>query len=115
MIDSVSNLAAQQLFKSNPLESGNKLRGVEFPNPTETLNKTSEAKPFDGIVSKLIGEVDAKHKVAAAETNKVLLGEADNVHQAMIASQEAGVAFTMMVEVRNKLVQSYQELMRMPV
>jgi flagellar hook-basal body complex protein FliE len=29
--------------------------------------------------------------------------------------QEAGVAFQLMVEVRNKLVESYQELMRMPV
>jgi flagellar hook-basal body complex protein FliE len=33
----------------------------------------------------------------------------------MIAMLESGVAFTMLVEVRNKLVQSYQELMKMPV
>jgi len=33
----------------------------------------------------------------------------------VIAMQEAGVAFQLMVEVRNKLVESYQELMRMPV
>ena len=33
----------------------------------------------------------------------------------MIAMQESGLAFTMLVEVRNKLVQSYQELMKMPV
>ncbi len=115
MIDSVSNLAAQQLFKTNQLEHAKKLNSVEFPNQTPTLDKAGEAKSFDGIVSKFIGEVDAKHKVAVAESNKVLLGEADNVHQAMIASQEAGVAFNMMVEVRNKLVQSYQELMKMPV
>ena len=35
--------------------------------------------------------------------------------QSVIAMQEAGVAFQLMVEVRNKLVDSYQELMRMPV
>jgi flagellar hook-basal body complex protein FliE len=33
----------------------------------------------------------------------------------MIAMQESGLAFTLLVEVRNKLVESYQELMRMPV
>lgn len=115
MIDSVSNLAAQQLFKTNQLEHAQKLRNVEFPNPTESLTKTSDAKSFEGVVGKFIGEVDAKHKASVAESNKVLLGETDNVHQAMIASQEAGVAFNMMVEVRNKLVQSYQELMKMPV
>ncbi len=115
MIDSVANFAAQQLFKTNQLEHAKKLGSVEFPNPAQSLNRTSETKSFDGIVGKFIGEVDAKQKVAIAESNKVLLGESDNVHQAMIAGQEAGVAFSMMVEVRNKLVQSYQELMKMPV
>ena len=33
----------------------------------------------------------------------------------MIAMQEASVAFQLMVQVRNKVVESYQELMRMPV
>lgn len=115
MIDSVSNLAAQQLFKQNQLEHAKKLQSVEFPNPSQALDKTGETKSFDGIVGKFIGEVDAKHKASVAETNKMLLGETDNVHQAMIASQEASVAFNMMVELRNKLVQSYQELMKMPV
>ena len=115
MIDSVSNLAAQQLFKQNQLEHAKKLQSVEFPNPSQSLDRPSEAKSFDGIVGKFINEVDAKHKASVTETNRMLLGETDNVHQAMIASQEAGVAFNMMVEVRNKLVQSYQELMKMPV
>jgi flagellar hook-basal body complex protein FliE len=45
----------------------------------------------------------------------VLSGEATNLHQAMIASQESSVSFTLMVELRNKLVESYQELMRAQV
>jgi flagellar hook-basal body complex protein FliE len=50
-----------------------------------------------------------------ATPTEVLLGETDQLHQSVIAMQEAGVAFSMMVEVRNKLVESYQELMRMQV
>lgn len=114
MIDSVSHLAAQQLFKQNQVEQA-KLHSVEFPGQAEALAKPGEVKSFDNIVGKLVQEVDAKSKVAAAETNKMLLGETDNVHSSMIAMQEAGLAFNLMVEVRNKLVQSYQELMRMPV
>jgi flagellar hook-basal body complex protein FliE len=45
----------------------------------------------------------------------VLLGQNDQLHQSVIAMQEASVAFSLMVQVRNKLVDSYQELMRMPV
>ena len=44
-----------------------------------------------------------------------LTGDSPQLHQSVIAMQEAGVAFQLMVEVRNKLVESYQELMRMPV
>ena len=63
----------------------------------------------------LVGTVDAKQQSAGALTRQVLLGDTDQLHQSVIAMQEAGVAFSMMVEVRNKLVESYQELMRMQV
>ena len=66
---------------------------------------------LDGLVS----TVEAKSAAAQAATRKVLLGDSDQLHQSVIAMQEASVAFTMMVEVRNKLVESYQELMRMQV
>jgi len=72
-------------------------------------------KSFSDILEKLVGEVDGSIKAADAEKAKVLSGESTNLHQAMIAMQEAGVAFSMMVEVRNKLVESYQEIMRMQV
>jgi flagellar hook-basal body complex protein FliE len=45
----------------------------------------------------------------------VLVGDQGQLHQSVIAMQEASVAFSLMVEVRNKLVDSYQEIMRMPV
>jgi flagellar hook-basal body complex protein FliE len=63
----------------------------------------------------LVATVDAKQSAAQAATRKVLLGDSDQLHQSVIAMQEASVAFGMMVEVRNKLVESYQELMRMQV
>lgn len=70
---------------------------------------------FAGLVSDLVRQVDDKGKVAAAEAKQLMLGESDNLHRSMIAMQESGLAFTLLVEVRNKLVESYQELMRMPV
>ncbi len=70
---------------------------------------------FGQVFGQLISAVDGKQKEAQAITRDVLLGNNDNLHQSMIAMQEAGVAFQLMVEVRNKVVESYQELMRMPV
>lgn len=100
---------ALEEIKSNP----------EFANPAiddpNRLGGSGRPGAFDNMLGNLVKEVDDKIKVSRGEANKVLLGESDNIHQSMIASQESGLAFTLLVEVRNKLVQSYQELMRMPV
>jgi flagellar hook-basal body complex protein FliE len=68
-----------------------------------------------GIVGGLVDAVDAKQKVAAESRRAFLSGESNNLHQTMIASQEASVAFSLMVEMRNKVMEAYQELMRIQV
>lgn len=70
---------------------------------------------FGEMLSQMVGEVNSTRQAAGVEARKVLLGESDSVHGAMLALQESSIALSMMVEVRNKLVESYQELMRMPV
>ncbi len=96
----------------NPLESAAKPRlapmpdGVRLAQPTESFGQL-----LDGLVSSVTG----KQAEATELTKRVLLGDNDQLHQSVIAMQEASVAFTLMVEVRNKLVESYQELMRMQV
>lgn len=70
---------------------------------------------FGRMLDSLVATVDAKQAAAGSLTQKVLLGESDQLHQSVIAMQEAGVSFSLMVEVRNKLIESYQELMRMQV
>jgi len=81
------------------------------PNPALTPTTEGFGRMLDGLV----GTVEAKSAASTEMTRKVLLGESDQIHQSVIAMQEAGVAFSLMVEVRNKLVESYQELMRMQV
>ncbi|MBI5688845.1 MAG: flagellar hook-basal body complex protein FliE [Verrucomicrobia bacterium] len=102
----------------NPIAAG-ALQRVDAPLPKISLPvATPTATPSTGfgqMLDGLVAAVDTKQQTAAALTREVLLGDTGQVHQSMIAMQEAGVAFSMMVEVRNKLVESYQELMRMQV
>lgn len=114
MIEANSTLAAQQAFSQSMISH---LKGKETFQPQElqALPKSEPGQSFGSMIGDLVREVDEKGKIAAVETNRLLIGETDNIHQSMIAMQESGLAFTMLVEVRNKLVQSYQELMRMPV
>lgn len=87
-------------------------------NPLSPSGPLTAAQPHEGfgpMLDGLVATVASKQDAAQAISRKVLLGDSDQLHQSVIAMQEASVAFSMMVEVRNKLVESYQELMRMQV
>lgn len=70
---------------------------------------------FGDIFEKVVSGVEQNQARAAEVTRSVLLGDNPNLHQSVIAMQEASLSFSLMVEVRNKVVEGYQELMRMPV
>ena len=70
---------------------------------------------FGDVLNQFVSEVNDKQIASGQAVNDLLSGKDIPLHQAMIAMQEAGVAFQLMVEVRNKLLEGYQELMRMQV
>ena len=73
------------------------------------------AGSFDSMLERLVTEVAEKQATAGQTVNGLLAGQNVSLHQTMIAMEEASVSFQLMVEVRNKLLESYQELMRMQV
>lgn len=103
----------------SPLQAG-ALTRIDAPLPKTQLTPSGPltAAPNEGfgqMLDGIVGSVVGKQDAAQAMTRQVLLGNSDQLHQSVIAMQEASVAFSLMVEVRNKLVESYQELMRMQV
>jgi flagellar hook-basal body complex protein FliE len=100
-----------ELNPSTPLGVSDAPLRIANPQPSEVAPHSG----FANVIDRAVQEVDGKMKAAAAEQARVLTGETNNLHQAMISMQEASVAFSLMVEVRNKLVESYQELMRMQI
>ena len=70
---------------------------------------------FGEVLNQFVGEVNQKQLDSTQAVNDLLAGKEVPLHQAMIAMQEAGVAFQLMVEVRNKLLEGYQELMCMQI
>jgi flagellar hook-basal body complex protein FliE len=67
------------------------------------------------MLSEMVQKTDASQKTSAATTGAMLSGQNVPLHQVMIASEEASISFQLMLEVRNKLLDGYQELMRMQV
>ncbi len=63
-----------------------------------------------------IDQVNATQQAAGKATREFTSGESDkNLHEVMISLQKSNVSFQSMIQMRNKLVQSYQEIMRMQV
>jgi flagellar hook-basal body complex protein FliE len=70
---------------------------------------------FSNILGRFVEEVNGKQMAAADLVANLQSGGDVSLHQAVIAMEEASVSFQLMVEVRNKLLEAYQELMRMQV
>lgn len=70
---------------------------------------------FGDVLNQFVGEVNQKQLASSQAVNDLISGKEIPLHQAMITMQEAGVAFQLMVEVRNKLLEGYQDLMRMQI
>lgn len=105
-----------QTAKSTPTEI-NKVHGAkEFREVLDTRRTEATTRPtFSQMVERGVDHVDAKQKYAANQVRMLMTGESDNLHHAMISMEESGVAFNLMLETRNKLMESYQELMRLRV
>ncbi|MEK7781173.1 MAG: flagellar hook-basal body complex protein FliE [Verrucomicrobiota bacterium] len=76
---------------------------------------TPAGATFESTLGRLVSDVSAKQAAAGEAVAGLTTGAGVPLHQAVIAAEEASVSFQLMVEVRNKLLESYQELMRMQV
>ena len=86
-----------------------KIGGI--PDPKAISDPVRVEKPVEDFVN----WVDDKQHIAQETTFDVLSGKSDNLHQSVLATQEAGIAFTLLLEVRNKLVDGFRELTRMSI
>ena len=92
-----------------------KTRLSDAASSSQSTTAPGALPSFGQMLGDLVEGVDASQKASQEAVRQVMAGESDNLHQTMIAMQEAGVAFNLMLEVRNKLVEGYQELMRLRV
>jgi flagellar hook-basal body complex protein FliE len=97
--------------RNNAVGNGVEVIPIDKTTPTERVTAPGFAQMFENFIK----GVDRKKKISYRETQDLILGRSDNIHEAVVKSQEAGVAFNLMIQVRNKLVESYKELMRMQV
>jgi flagellar hook-basal body complex protein FliE len=67
---------------------------------------------FGEALKDAISTVNELQKKSDQEVQKLMAGESQDLHTTVIAMQKADLSFQMMMQVRNKIVQAYQEIMR---
>lgn len=83
-------------------------------NPSSNSVQGAE-KGFKDTLNDYLSDVNGLIKEAGVTANKMVTGEITDIHEVMIAGQKASIALEMVVEIRNKLLESYREFMRMQV
>jgi flagellar hook-basal body complex protein FliE len=68
---------------------------------------------FGDILKDAISTVNEVQKQSDREIQKLMTGESQDLHTTVIAMQKADLSFQLMMQVRNKIVEAYQEIMRM--
>jgi flagellar hook-basal body complex protein FliE len=84
-------------------------------DPMSATGTPSAQSSFSSVLGQMVQDVNAKQGVATQALQDLQSGQNTSLHQTMIAMEEASVSFQLMVEVRNRLLDSYQEIMRMQV
>lgn len=91
-----------------------------IPNmPTPDLSSLQNSGPasgedsFSSVLSNAVHSVDQLHTSAASQVNNLLHGGGADLNEVMVAVEKADVAFQLMMQVRNKIVNAYQDIEKM--
>jgi len=110
-----------ELIRTNKLpslEGSNQSNNIEN-NVEETEesgdNESKKSVNFADTVEDFINTVNKDKKEAADIAEKIVQGESDNISEAMAKMEKADLSFDLMLKIRNKLINSYDEIKRMQI
>jgi len=95
-----------------PLNGASGLGGIGRITPRPAPPKTA-ADGFGTMVNGLVDQVNLVQHEASDAIAQFATGDGENLHEVMLAVSKADVSFKFLMETRNKLVEAYQEVMRM--
>ncbi len=84
-------------------------------NPSGVSGRKASGAAFQDALKDAFQGVDKLQKNAHASTESLLRGESEDLHKVALDQQRASLAFDLFLQVRNKAVTAYQEIMRMQV
>src|SRR5437773_12282464 len=85
---------------------------TEIGQPTlPTIGADKTQKNFAETLKDAVNSVNVAQKDADVKMQELATGKSQNIHETMIAAEKAEIALRLMVQVRNKMIETYQEIM----
>ena len=88
-------------------------------NAADASGQTLAGQPgqvsFADMLKDAVGKVNTMQKRADTKMEQLATGKTDNIQDVMVATEQADIAMRLMVNIRNKVIDAYQEIMKMQV
>jgi len=112
MMNSLTAAVSSAMSGSIPGVSNPAMIGA-MPAPLSPAGEAAAPAPFADLITDAVGQVNALEEQANTAVTGLMSGAGVDVHQAMIATEKASMAFELALAVRNKAVQAYQSVLGM--
>jgi len=84
--------------------------------PGSKMNQTAKTgTSFSDVINNALNEVNNLQIESSKATDDFISGKSDNIHSVMMAGSKANIALQMTMQVRNKVMEAYKEVMNMQI
>lgn len=109
-MDGIINTNISQQSLTDGISGSKSSKSIE-----NKISNTTEGTGFADSLNEAIDKVNTLQQVADQKIEDMATGKSTNLHETMIAVEKADIALKLMVQVRNKMIDAYQEVMKMQV
>jgi flagellar hook-basal body complex protein FliE len=96
----------------NPISA---ITPISVPDLTGVSNTAGKGQGFQAMLDSYVSGVQKSQDAAQSSVNSFLAGGPEELHSVALATQRAELEFEMFLQVRNKVVSAYQEVMKMQI
>lgn len=114
-MDGLTIRNGQSLIDSGKTASEIKQDKFNVSRPVSPGQTDPSEKTFSDTLKDAVGTVNALQKDADVKAQALATGKTSDIPEVMMASEKADIALRMMMQVRNKMIEAYQEMMKMQV
>jgi flagellar hook-basal body complex protein FliE len=107
-------VAAIQAVQSRIAEDAASLQQIA-PQPAAVADQSQRLDGFGSFFERAVHSVDAQDRAASEQMAAVDAGRSDDLVGAMLASQQASLSFSMLMQARNKVVGAMEDLIKLPL